>query len=269
MWKKYKNYMLLFDYGCFLNPQMAKRKTHWHLPLVLLLIGGLIPRHVFAEQTLVFNTTFPYPISTKEQTGFVDVIARQALKRIGYGFISVNLPAERALRNANAGLDDGDLLRIGGLQKNYPNLIQVPEIIMEVEFSIFSKRNKLPITNWADLKTYSVAIITGWKILERNITDVVELTKVKNVDQLFAMLQKERVDTIVYSRWVGLGYIKQHDIAGIHIIRPAIAQRAMYIYLHKKHQALVPKLAKALRAMKSDGSYKKIFEKTLAPLAGK
>jgi len=233
--RMWKNYMVLFDYGYFLKPQMVKSETYWHLPLVLLLIWGLIPRHVFAEQTLVFNTTFPYPISTKEQTGFVDVIVRQALKRIGYGFISVNLPAERSLRNANAGIDDGDLLRIGGLQKTYPNLIQVPEKIMDVEFSIFSKRNQLPITNWADLKTYSVAIITGWKILERNITDVVDLTKVKNVDQLFAMLQKERVDTIAYSRWVGLGYIKQHDLVGIHIIRPPIAQRAMYVYLHKKH----------------------------------
>lgn len=222
-----------------------------------------------AEQTLILNTTFPYPLSTDEQTGFVDIVVMQAFERIGYKFKSVNLPAERALKNANAGIDDGDLLRIGGLEKIYPNLIQVPEKIMDVEFSIFSKHKQIQIGKWKDLNTYSVAIITGWKMLERNITDVVELTKVKNVDQLFAMLLKDRVDTIAYSRWVGLGYIEQNSLRDVHIIQPPIAKRAMYVYLHKKHRALVPKLAKALRAMKSDGSYKKIFNQVLTPLLKK
>ena len=236
---------------------------------LLFVILSVLAWPTSAEQTLVLNTTFPYPISTNEQTGFVDIVVKEAFKRVGYGFKSVNLPAERALKNANAGIDDGDLLRIGGLEKIYPNLIQVPEKIMEIEFSIFSKHKQLQISSWKDLKTYSVAIITGWKILEKNITDVVELTKVKNDDQLFAVLLKNRVDTIAYSRWVGLGYIKQHSLKDIHIIHPPIAKRAMYVYLHKKHRTLVPKLTEALRAMKTDGSYKKIFNKILAPLENK
>ena len=262
--------MVLLNCVCSQKSQMDKNVIHLYLSIILIfVILSLVARPVPAEQMLILNTTFPYPISTNEQTGFVDVVVQQAFKRIGYGFKSVNLPAERALRNANAGIDDGDLLRIGGLEKIYPNLIQVPEKIMDVEFSIFSKHNKLQIFKWSDLKTYTVAIITGWKILERNITDVVDLTKVNNADQLFSVLLKDRVDTIAYSRWVGLGYIKQNALKGIHIIRPPIAKRAMYVYLHKKHRALVPKLAKALRSMKSDGSYKNIFNQILAPLESK
>lgn len=262
--------MSLLNCGYFQKPQVDKNVIYLRLPIILFfVILSLVARPTYAEQTLVLNTTFPYPISTNEQTGFVDIVVQQAFKRIGYGFKSVNLPAERALRNANAGIDDGDLLRIAGLEKTYPNLIQVPEKIMDVEFSIFSKNNQLPIFKWGDLKTYTVAIITGWKILENNITDVVELTKVKNVDQLFSMLLKDRVDTIAYSRWVGLGYINKNAIKDIHIIQPPIAKRAMYVYLHKKHRSIVPKLAKALRTMKSDGSYKKIFNQVLAPLERK
>jgi polar amino acid transport system substrate-binding protein len=33
----------------------------------------------------------------------------------------------------------------------------------------------------------------------------------------------------------------------------------MFLYLHKKHEALVPRLAQALRDMKADGSHARIL----------
>jgi polar amino acid transport system substrate-binding protein len=33
----------------------------------------------------------------------------------------------------------------------------------------------------------------------------------------------------------------------------------MYLYLNKKHEALVPQIAQALREMKADGTYNKIM----------
>ena len=38
----------------------------------------------------------------------------------------------------------------------------------------------------------------------------------------------------------------------------------MYLYLNKKHEAVVPRLAKALRDMKVDGTYNKIIFELLA-----
>lgn len=231
--------------------------------------GQVYTGPVFAQKTLVLNTAFTSPLSNDTQSGFVDFVVGEALRRIGFGLESVRLPAERALINANAGIDDGDLLRIAGLRKTYPNLIQVPEKVIDLEFVVFTKHAKFPVAGWRSLKPYSVAIITGWKILERNITGAAELTKVKNVNQLFTILLKDRVDIIVYSRWVGLGYINQHAIRGARILEPPLARRGMYVYLHKKHQRLVPKLAAALRAMKADGSYQRAFQQILAPLAVK
>jgi len=214
----------------------------------------------------VLNTAFTAPLSTEAQNGFVDIIVGKALKTIGYKLESVRLPAERALINANTGIDDGDLLRIGGLQKVYPNLIQVPEPIIDIEFMVFTKQTSFPVKSWQSLNPYSISIINGWKILEKNITNASELTKVKNVSQLFTMLKKDRVDIIIYSRWVGLSYIKQHHISGIRILEPALARKNMYVYLHKKHKLLVPKLAAALRALKADGSYQRAFQRILQPL---
>ena len=220
---------------------------------------------VLAEKTLVLNTAFTSPLSNDAQSGFADVIVGKALHRIGYQLKTVRLPAERALINANAGIDDGDLLRIDGLQKSYPNLIQVPEKVMDIEFVVFTTETSFPIKGWKSLKPYSVAIITGWKILERNIPAGTDLIKVKNVDQLFTLLLKNRVDAIVYSRWVGLGYIKQHKIREIRILGKPLARRKMYVYLHKKHKNLVPRLAKSLRHIKANGDYRRAFRKILAP----
>ncbi|HEC12516.1 MAG TPA: transporter substrate-binding domain-containing protein [Acidiferrobacteraceae bacterium] len=247
------------------------RKIHGRQWLTLICLTNWIvfPGPLLAKEILVLNTAFTFPLSNNEQTGFVDVVVREALERIGFGLESVRLPAERALINANAGINDGDLLRIGGLQKTYPNLIQVPEKVIDLEFMVFTKQVEFPVVGWHSLNPYSVAIITGWKILERNITGATELTKVKNVDQLFTILLKDRVDAVVYSRWVGLGYIKQHRVHRVRILEPPLAQRGMYVYLHKKHRHLVPKLAAALRVMKADGSYGRAFQQILAPIARK
>jgi len=47
--------------------------------------------------------------------------------------------------------------------------------------------------------------------------------------------------------------------------KQALATKEMFIYLNKKHELLVPRLAKALGAMKQDGSYQKMFNKYLSP----
>ena len=185
---------------------------------------------------------------------------------MGVQLQTVQLPAERALKNVNAGIDDGEMSRIAGLEKLYPNMIRVPETIMDWEFSAFSKKQTALDGKWSSLRPYSVAYIIGWKILERNVPADVFVTKVKNTEQLFGLLEKQRTDIILYERWGGLKYIKDNQLQNVNIQTPPLAVRNMYIYLHKKHEKLVPKLAEALKAMKQDGTYQRIYEQTLAPL---
>jgi len=47
---------------------------------------------------------------------------------------------------------------------------------------------------------------------------------------------------------------------------PPLARVEMFIYLNKKHAALVPKAAQALVEMKTDGSYQKLYDAYLKPL---
>jgi len=62
-----------------------------------------------SQETIVLNTAFGPPVSNDTQTGFGDQVIREAFKRIGYRLETVRLPAERALINANRGIDDGEL----------------------------------------------------------------------------------------------------------------------------------------------------------------
>jgi len=233
-----------------------------------LLSGPSVAEAPADDKILVLSTAFSEPLSNNEQTGFVDRLVGTALRRLGYRLESVYSPAERALIIANSGVDDGEMLRIAGLQKSYPNLIQVPEKIIDLEFVAFTHNKSLEINGWQDLASYTVAIITGWKILERNIPTATDLVTVKNVDQLFTLLLKDRTDAILYSRWSGLAYMRKHQLQGIRIVEPSLARQSMYVYLHKRHRDLVPRLANELRALKVEGEEQRLFREILAPYAG-
>jgi len=218
---------------------------------------------VYSEEIIVLNTTGKPPLNDAEHKGFMDRVAFEAFKRINIKLESVQLPAERALINANTGIIDGEMSRISGLILRYPNLIKVNEKIMDWEFVVYSDKDITIKSSWDSLKPYSVSIINGWKILEKNIPANVDLIKVKNTEQLFGMLNLKRTDLIIYEKWGGLQYLRTNKITNIKLIQPPLIVKEMFIYLNAKHKTLVPRLATVLKGMKQDGTYQKIKNQTL------
>lgn len=224
---------------------------------------------VSSQQIVYLNTAFGEPVSNESQTGFADQVVREALKRIGYQLVTTRLPAERALINANRGIDDGDLIRVAGLEKRYTNLIPVPETVMVIDMVLFTRNlSAFVVADWSSVKSHSLAIISGWKIMEKNFgkfSDQITIIKTDGADQSFALLLKDRVDFVAYSNWSGLGYLKKHSITNITLLQPPLASPKFYIYLHKKHKKIVPLLAASIKQMKSDGSYQALFNRLLRP----
>lgn len=208
-------------------------------------------------------------ISEADNTGFLNLLAKDIFSRIGHRVQIEKLPGERALINANEGVDDGELLRIKGMGEIYPNLIIVPEPIYTMDFVGFVKPdNVFPVTGWADLETRVVGIINGWKIFETNINNVVERTDVRNIHMLFNLLEKGRADVVMVSRVEG-EYISRELGISVKALEPAFARREMYMYLHKRHINLVPKLAIAIKDAKVDGTYSRLYKAMIASLAKK
>jgi len=219
--------------------------------------------------TIVLNTANDPPNATDDHTGICDRIMAEAFKRLGLALEIVKLPSERALINANEGLDDGNFARVEGLEKQYPNLIRVAEAITTFEFVAFTAAGTFKTTGWGSLKPYNVGIITGWKILENNISDVKSLTKVRDEKLLFGLLAAGRADVVVYDRRQGQAVLKHIGLRGMTVLEPPLAVKSMYPYLHKRHAGLVPRLERTLREMRGDGTFNRIAaEVQRSPAAG-
>jgi polar amino acid transport system substrate-binding protein len=218
-----------------------------------------------AQQSLLLTTSMASPLSKDDQTGFYDQILIEAFRRIGQPMKITHLPTERSITNANLGITDGEFPRISGLDRLYPNLLEVPEKIDDFKFTAFTWRDDIQLKDWSSCKPYNVAIVRGWKILEANLADARSLVKIKNQKLLFSLLGKHRTDIAVYSRFEGQEMIKQLGLQSIRVLEPPLATREMFLYLNKKHLSLIPMIATQLRSMKHDGTYDRIFKKTLGP----
>lgn len=207
---------------------------------------------------LTLSTAQIPPRTRPDGSGFEDLIIREAFGRLGVTVQVEHLPSERAMINANAGIDDGVFARVAGLEEIYPSLIRVPEPVTTFEFSAFTKTVNTKLREWKDLHPYHVGIINGWKILEAKITGVQSLTKVKDEVALFSLLAGDRVDIIVYDKLQGLTLMEVRHLRNIRILEPPLAVRPMYLYLNKKHQDLVPQLGKVLKEMRDSGSIDRI-----------
>lgn len=213
---------------------------------------------------LVLNDTNEPPFTTADGSGFLDVVAGEAFRRVGVKMRLVKLPAERALMNVNAGIEDGELNRIAGLEAQYPNLVRVPEKLVDWTFAAFSKDASIP-GRWDAIRQHTVGHIRGWKIYERQLADMPGVITTRDAAQLFRLLELDRIDVALYGREAGDALIRAQHLEGVHALRPPLAKREMFIYLHKRHAALVPKLAQALRAIKAEGLYDRLYrEKILA-----
>lgn len=227
------------------------------------LFFGVAASSAYAAQKLVLNTGTRDPFTTENQQGFLDQLIRETFKRIGIDAeIIVYDASARALNHANQGIDDGATLRVKGIDKKFSNLIRVPEKLMDNDFVAYSIHDYLGITGWKSLASHDIAYILGWQIFQNNLPDHKSTIRTKDVGQMMNLLQHDRVDLILYERWQGLWRAKQLNIK-IKAHEPPLAQREMFMYLHKKHANLVDKAAEALKAMKKDGMYQKIFDQTL------
>lgn len=235
------------------------------LSLLLSLLLALAWPGAALAQTLVINTAHHAPRSTPEGTGFQDRIVAEAFRRVGRGVEIRRLPSERALINVNSGVDDGNFARVAGLQARYPNLVMVPEPITRFLFTVFTRDPGLRVEDWGGLASLNVGMVIGWKILEAHITRTRSLTKVADGSALFEMLDRGRIDAAVYDLISGQELIRQDGMAGVSAPGRPLTGQDMYIYLHRRHQALVQPLATALRDMKREGVIRAFEEASLGP----
>ena len=81
----------------------------------------------FAADLLVLNTGSNEPYINENGGGFYGLLTREIFSRIGIDAQTVRLPSQRALLNANNGVEDGNIARIKGMGKNIQTLFEYLE----------------------------------------------------------------------------------------------------------------------------------------------
>ncbi|HPE90971.1 MAG TPA: hypothetical protein PK146_01640, partial [Synergistales bacterium] len=136
------------------------------------------------EGPLTISTSYKSLLSTPDQKGMLDLLVKEAFSRIGLETEIVFNPTGRSLSDVNEGLADGELNRIEGMEKNFPNLVRVPEPNMVMDFVAFSKKEYI-INGWESISDLRIGIVKGWKILEENTAGFPDVTLVPTETELF------------------------------------------------------------------------------------
>lgn len=253
----------------FLASGARECRRAWCMAWVGVLLGcpGFVSG-VQAGDKLVLTTGVLAPYTTPDRKGFLDQIIPAVFREAGLDAELQVFPTStaRTLLNANAGVDDGEAMRIAGLEKQYPNLVRVSETLIVNDFVAYATHLQLATANWQSLEPYVVSYIIGWKIFEKNVANAREVTLVRDADQLFGLLASGRADLALYERWQGLARVHALGLKA-RALEPPLAKSDMFIYLHKKHEALVPRVAQALIRLKANGTYQRIFDATLTSMA--
>jgi polar amino acid transport system substrate-binding protein len=223
--------------------------------LSLSVLAMALPAHA---EPLRLNSGVGAPYLQEDRNGFLDLLIPEVFRRIGVNAKAMRYEAtERAMINADKGIDDGVAMRIKGLENAYPNLVRVEEKIIDNEFVAYATRLQVATTGFDALRPYQVGYINGWKVFEAGLMPGTQVTKVQGADQLFTLLANDRVDLILFERWQGNHLLRERGIkAGM--LQPPLVTTEMFMYLHAKHARLVAPAARALREMKTDGSYQRI-----------
>ena len=218
---------------------------------------------VTKQKTYIFHTALGSPIKD-----ILEARIKAAFRRLDLDAkLLINPSSQRALILANED-GDGDAFRVPNIKEIAPentgNLIQVSESIITVELAVYSKNLSFSVEGWHSLGKYHNGARIGAKILEKNIPG--ERTFVPTTVQLVKMLDSDRIDTMVEWNLVADNVIRNLKVMGIKKLSSPIKVQPFQIYVHKKHQALIPEVVKVLKAMKEDGTFEKIKTDVLGKL---
>ncbi len=181
-------------------------------------------------------------------------ILEEAYSKLGYTVEFKSLQDELALKKSNKGEMDGEMVRVVGIEKKYPNLIPIRVPYLIAENLLFAREDwSKKINEWDDLIPIvkdkgDIGLRAGLKkgeheLNSRNIPFTIFNT---NKDAL-KMLSQGKIDLVYEERLTGAAILKKLGIKNVKVIDPPLDSVALYHYVHKSNRHIVPKLEQAFR----------------------
>ncbi len=237
---------------------MRLRSFRSSLALLTLLLCGAQALAAPARTIVLVGTT-----GTRQSVHgpWLELIYREAFRRLGYGFSYQAYPSMRASAMADAGQVDGEIHRVHDYAGEHPHLIRVEQAHFAMRFAAYAAR-PLPLADgWDSLRNspYRIEYHAGTAYTTARLSGVVPARQLSSVASVRLGLRKlERGRTDIF---IDVADVIDAQLASAEFRSAAAPIRRIarmedvngYAYLHSKNQALAGPLAATLAAMKKEG----------------
>lgn len=172
-----------------------------------------------------------------------------AARRAGIGVRVRDLPAERGMVLVNEGQLDGAIGRTMLAASSYPNLVAVPEPIFHYAPTAYAYKRFDVSKGWKSLRGHTLCMRRGYNFTEQR-TAGLPRQRLDNDASLLRMLKAGGCDIAILGRSnKEVRTMQAHDPDLLQLL-PPLEEVPLYLFLHKRHAALAPRLAEALRQVK-------------------
>ncbi len=226
------------------------------------------PGYSMAAETMV--------LATREETltnRFAELVLVEAYGRLNINVEFIKYPDARSVIEANNGRTDGEVVRLETVLSQYTNLKKIPVPLFYTELSAFVHEDyEYNISDWDSLGRYSLVAIRGFNFVEQKLAG--KLTRiVKTSFEAVKLIEDNRAEVAVLNLFLGKIAIAETKTKHVKAISPPLSRKPTYHLVHKKHEALRPKLTAVLKDMETSGTIKDMWDKftanELSKLSGK
>lgn len=205
-------------------------------------------------QPLMIGAVEKYPLNAIG----VNVL-REAYGALQHTFLLSEWPSPRSLELANMGRLDGELGRIAGIEKNYPNMVRIPVPLITLDIVAVTANEALQNTPLTQLAQYHLGISRGLRLYDQVDVPLDNAEQPGTTDQLLRMLLSERIEIALIPRTIA-GQWQKSVNRPLYILPEPLASFRIYHYLNRSHSDMVAPLTSVLQTMEKNGRLQGIKE---------
>lgn len=179
-------------------------------------------------------------------------VVREAFRLAGLNLVFRPLPLGRLIESADSGEVDGDLQRIGELPPEFTHLVKVPTPINRVGVAVYGVSPDLASKSRAEISRMRGVIQRSVFVLTKH-TQGMTVTAAQNTVAALEMVRNGHADVAILVREDS--EVRLREAGSTDVVRwPQLwASEPLYLWLNRKHAALVPKLNDALQRLQRQG----------------
>lgn len=177
----------------------------------------------------------------------------------------------RSLDASTSGLLDGDYFRIARYGERAPEAVRVDEPVARLEFAVYARDERFrnaatpdDLLYWSGEALtigYTKGVLCGEPVV-RMLREHSVHTLVNIPEQVrgIRMLAQGRLDLFLGTNQMLDALLQTDRMKDSRVFKAAVGSRDLaYVFLHRRLDHLVPDLERAIREVKEDGTYERLF----------